>query len=432
MNSVEKPSQLSAWMLNASILLYIVWLMLPAVQATGHAATGVLAVALFCAGVLAGGPYTGRQWAWLLGSAACTALMPLILRVFLQRGSEHFLGYYVQQAMFWLPLVFVAYARMRGDRRLWRFVKWALLGCVILTTLTTIGWLIEGMLRGGRIYAYARSLGFAGEGREAYLRELMLRNIGGYDFIYAMVVALPLTCISVQRHKAWARAGFVALYAAQLAVIALSQYTYAMLFAAAITVMEVMALLMRKLSRGKMGMGASLLLGLVPLALAVLFMEPLVSLASGLCAQLGLTNFAHSFDQLLLVLRGEATEEAERFVHYQTALRGFAASPLVGGMFSSDKLLSLHSEVLDLLAGLGLLGTAAVSGMMALMGRGSLAGVTKSPDRAQLCVMAVTLFACALLGTVFYSRDILAVAALGTLLVLEGDGPSMASANANP
>lgn len=416
-----RPSAASAGLCNASILLYTFWLLLPAVQTTGRAATGVLAVALFGAGVLLDWPYLKKSWGWTLARAACAALMPLILRAFVGRGGTNFWGFYVQQAMFWFPLVFAGYARERGDARLWRSLKPLLLCVMAVTTLTTIGWLIQGMLRGGRVYAYSRSLGYAGEGREAYLKELMLRNIGGYDFIYASVAALPLTCLGIQRHRGWARAGFAALLAAQALMIVLSQYTYAMVFAAAILAVEGLALLVRGLSHGRVGMGASLLWGAAPLALLMLFSVPLARLAAGLCASLGLTNFAHSFELLLSALESGAAGPESRLTYYLTALEGFARSPLVGSLLGGEKLLGGHSDVLDLLSGVGLLGAAACGGMVWLMGRGLLHGIRKSPARAQLCMMAAAVLATALLGTVVYSRDILLVAAAGALLVLEGE-----------
>lgn len=419
--TLQKPSSLSARLANASILLYLFWLLLPAVQTTGRALTGVVAVALFGAAVIADTDYLKQSWLSTLLRAACAAAMPLLMRFFLRRGGANFAGFYVQQAMFWFPLVFAGYARERGDSRLWRWVKPLMLAVVTVTTLTTIGWLIQGMLRGGRVYAYSRSLGYAGEGREAYLKELMLRNIGGYDFIYATVVSLPLTCLGVQRSRGWARAGYGALLAAQAVMVALSQYTYAMVFTAAILVVEGVAAAARALSRGRLGMGASLLWGAAPLAVVILLREPLVSLAARVCGSLGLTNFAHSFEMLLGALQGGGLGGESRLTYYLTALEGFRQSPLVGGMLGGEPLLSLHSDLLDLLSGMGVLGAALVGGMIYLMGRGLLSGVRRSPARAQLVMMTVALFACALLGTVVYSRDILAVAAMGTLLVLEGE-----------
>ena len=121
--TLEKPSATSAGLMNASMLVYLFWLLLPAVQTTGRAATGAAAVALFGAGVLLDGTWLrAHGWRTLL-RAACAALMPVILRVFLARGGENGAGFYVQQAMFWFPVVFAGYARERGDSRLWRWVR---------------------------------------------------------------------------------------------------------------------------------------------------------------------------------------------------------------------------------------------------------------------------------------------------------------------
>ena len=201
-----KKNELSIQLIRASMWLYVIWLLLPAVQTTGGAAAGAACVALFGAGVLLDTNHLQKHWPGLLARAACAAVMPLLWWFFAGRGAA-FAGFYVQHAMFWFPLVFAGYAREKGDARLWKWLRWVLLAAVTVTVLTTIGWLIQGMLRGGRVYAYSRSLGYAGEGREAYLKELMLRNIGGYDFVYAMAAALPLTCIGIQRHHGWPRAG---------------------------------------------------------------------------------------------------------------------------------------------------------------------------------------------------------------------------------
>ena len=158
----------------ASMVLYTVWLLIPAIQTTGRAMTGCAAVVLFGLGVLLDWEYFRAHWALLVGQALCAACAPLILYFFLERGGTGFAGFYVQNAMLWFPLIYLSYSRQKNDPRLWRYWKWALLGAMALTTLTTIGWLIEGMLRGGRIYAYSRSLGYAEPGREAYLKELML------------------------------------------------------------------------------------------------------------------------------------------------------------------------------------------------------------------------------------------------------------------
>ena len=412
--------KLSNRLIRSSIWLYVFWLLLPAVQTTGRAMTGAACVGLFGLGVLLDIEMLKKQWLSLLARAACAAVMPLLMRKFMDRGGANFAGFYVQQAMFWFPLVFAGHVRTLGDRSLWKGLKWALLTAVIITLLTTTGWLIEGMfLRGDKVYAYSRSLGFAGEDDPLYLKELMLKNIGGYDFIYAMAAALPLTCIAVQGSRGGRRAAFLALIVLQTVTIVLSQYTYAMLYAAAILAVEILALLARRISKGRLSTGKSLLTGAVPLLLALVLMQPLAQLASAVCAQLGLVNFAYSFEQLGLALQGSATDTNSRLSHYLTAAEGIRQSPLFGDLLGGSQQMSYHSDLLDLLSGAGMIGLLIAAGMICLMGRGSLHGLRQSPHRAQLCLMFGTVAVIALFGTVVYSRDIPAVVMLGALCVLE-------------
>ena len=77
-----------------------------------------------------------------------------------------------------------------------------------------------------------------------------------------------------------------------------------LLFAAAILAVEGIGLAVRAASRGRVGLGASLLWGALPLAAAFLLRVPLTALAAEVCERLGLTNFAFSFRQLLLALEG--------------------------------------------------------------------------------------------------------------------------------
>ncbi len=405
----------SAFLINASMLLYVLWLLIPAAQTTGGAMAGAACVGLFGLGVLMDFDFFKQHWADLMLRALFALGLPLILRRYMDRGGPNFLGFYVQQVMFWFPLIFVGYARQKGDRRLWKHLQWILLGAVALTVCTTIGWLIQGMLRGGRVYAYSRSLGYAGEGREAYLKELMLRNIGGYDFVYAMAAALPLTCLMIQRASGTKRAAFGVLLAAQTVMIVLSQYTYAMLFAAAVLVIEGAALILRKV--WKMSLGKSMLIALSPFVLAVIFAVPLVTLAAEVCGRFGLTNFAYSFEQLLLALQGQVTGADSRLGYYLTAARGFLASPLIGG----SGLLSGHSDLMDLLSGVGLIGSALAGCMVYRMGKGSLKGLCAHPQKAHLLLSFGVVFVTALLGTVVYSRDIPTVVMLASLLILEGE-----------
>ena len=132
----------------------------------------------------------------------------------------------------------------------------------------------------------------------------------------------------------------------------------------------------------------------------------------------------------MIALEGGVTDENSRLVHYQMAVEGIRQSPLLGSLLGGEQLLSRHSDVLDVLSGCGLLGSIAVALMLWLMGRGSFRGFAQHPAKAQLCIVWISVLVTACLGTVCYSRDIMAIAALGTLLVLEGT-PTADSAGAS-
>ena len=401
----RKPGALSAALCNASMLMYTLWLLLPAVQTTLRAVTGVAAVGLFGVGVALDGQTLPRHWRSFLPRVGFALLLPLALFFLLERGGGNLPGYYAQQGMFWFAPLWCAYARERGDQRVTRWVAAAFMAALVLTTLTTIGWLVQGMLRGGKVYAYARSLGSGAPDREAYLKELMGRNIGGYDFVYASVLLLPVTFALALQWRGWRRAAAVAFYGAQLAMIGLSQYTYAILFAAAVTAMELLALLLRRVFR-RLSVGASLLWTLPFFAALWMWRVPLIRVAQGVAAGIGFQNATYSLEQLLAMLTGGAMDAGTRLDAYTVAWQGFAASPLVGSMLGGARQLGLHSDLLDLLSGLGLLGTAAFAMGAWVIGRGTLSGIGRSPQRAHLALQWALLLVCMALGTVFYSREI--------------------------
>ena len=412
-----KRSGVSAQLCNASLLLYMSWLLLPAVQNALHAVTGVAAVGLFGLGVLLDGQtFQRRPWAFLL-RVLCAATLPLALFYFLERGGGNLWGYFVQQGMFWFPPLWCAYARQRDDALLYRAVGPLWIALLAITTLTTIGWLIQGLTRGDHVYAYARSLGSGEPGRAAYLKELMGRNIGGYDFIYASVLCLPLTFYAATQAQGWKRFGWILAYVLQLAMIGLSQYTYALLFAAGLTALELLALLLRLLFR-RLGTGPSLAVAGALLAGLWLARMPLLGWAAGLTDQLGFVNASYSLHQLLQMLAGGTVDSGSRLDAYAVALQGFAASPLVGSLPGGAKSLGMHSDLFDLLSGLGLLGTALFALGAWAVGRGALRGVRACPARAQLALQGLAFLGLMALGTVFYSREIPLALCMGATLLL--------------
>ena len=121
----KSRQEIAVWLCVASMVLYTVWLLVPAIQTTGRAMTGCAAVALFALGVLLDWEYFRAHWALLVGQALCAACAPLILYFFLNRGGTGLTGFYVQNAMLWFPLIYLSYSRGKNDSRLWQYWKWA-------------------------------------------------------------------------------------------------------------------------------------------------------------------------------------------------------------------------------------------------------------------------------------------------------------------
>ncbi len=417
---MQNRRRFSAWLFTGSMLGYVVWLMLPAVQVHCKAVTGVLMLVIFAAGVLLDTETLKAHWREFALRAACAAAIPPVLLLLLNRGGTEPLGYLAQQAMFWYPLLWCALAARYTGETARKLVLFTMLAAFAVTTLTTIGWLVEGVFREeGKIYAYARSLGSGEANRQAYLNELMGRNIGGYGFVYASVFALPLT-FHLAGGKGWKRVVFTALAGLQLVMIVLSQYTYAMVFAAAITGVEAFGLLFRKIFR-KLSLGMSLLCA-VPLITALFFLRvPLVTGLSGLAQALHFDNLALSLSQLRDLLTGGAVAEGSRLEAYATSYHSFLASPWVGGIFSGQARLGMHAETLDLLAGLGILGTAGFLGLIYGAGHGVGREIWHSKITAHLLVQWAAFLAFATLDTVFYAREISLVLCLSIVFAVWTD-----------
>ncbi|MBE5778968.1 MAG: hypothetical protein E7331_06495 [Clostridiales bacterium] len=399
---------------SASMLLYSFWLLLPAVQTLGGAICGAAAVALFVAGLLLDAEEWKAHWKLLIVQGACALAMPLVLYVFLQRGGASLPGFYAQNLMLWYPLIFASYALRKEDKTLWRYAKIVLIAMMLITTLTTIGWMCQGLTVKKLFHTYPRMLGSGATDPET-ARKLMLRNIGGYDFVYAAVMAIPLLCVGIHASKGWKRVGYLGFLALVLVMIVMSQYTYAMVYAAIVLVVELTALAVRKIFRIKLG--TSLLIGLLSLVIIFLLREPIVSLGIWSADKLKMREMRNNLRRLLKMLQGTSIATGNRLDHYVLAWEGFKASPVIGTLFTAEKQLSQHSELLDLLSGMGVVGTALVGIMIGIMQQGLWKGAKKSTMFPHLVLMGAALLMLSTFGTSFYSRDVYLVYAMGLLLV---------------
>lgn len=179
-------------------------------------------------------------------------------------------------------------------------------------------------------------------------------NIGGYDIVYCVVLAITLYCLVIEKKVTTGIKKFleIFIFIISLIFIVKTQYTTAMLLG---IVSFGMIILIRKFDLKRLGILA--LLGLV-----------ILSVYKGEISN-GLIKASYSIESQSISQRleelgkaldgGKVTGEdmTERGNAYGKSIEAFLEHPVLGTWISSDNIeLGGHSTVLDLMAGVGLPG----------------------------------------------------------------------------
>ena len=417
------------------MLLYIVWLFLPVVQRLTGLRAGLATLALFGIGLLLDQDYLRVKGPELFLRVCAAVLLPLYAFCAMYRGDE-FLPFLCQNGMFWFPAIYCAYARFKGGKWLSRYVAWALLATLTVTALTTTGW--DLYCRFQHIDSYSRyvSMGWVSEEKANFI---MLRNIGNYDFVYSLLLALPLVCALAHQERGalrWAWMG-----AAALVIVTLVAADYALALLAALVVLLVMLLgallrILTRKSRHPLSVGQSFLCTVPVLVLIAVFRNQLIDAGAWLFTLLGLRNVADAFVEMKLVFGGQSSQIANadsRLIFFGYAWNSFAASPWIGSMGRSAATnasqtlaqhyaalgVSGHSDVLDVLSGMGLYGAVMMPLLIYTACHGAMKGVRKSPSFPYVALMLCVLFAICCGTTVLYSRENMVIVCVGTLLLTQ-------------
>lgn len=270
----------------------------------------------------------------------------LLLQYFTVYRGQPFLERMINGFIAWLPGLIAIYANYYCDKK---FLKSYLQVGTLLLTLTSIT-----TIRGLAVYPNAsRELA---SGTALYDTEIYTRqNIGGFEFIYALVIFIPI-CIWLIKHteKVWKIINYICLIIILMCIYE-SQYTTALI----ISLVTLMAII---LCQGKY------LTGVVFMAVVVMLVlsgKNLTSILSNFFEFLSDNiKFEYVSDRLLQVsqvLAGQKVEtdtSTERIDFYKTCWESFKENPIFGqNIFGFDsKNISGHSFILDILAGSGLLG----------------------------------------------------------------------------
>ena len=410
--------KISNYLVKGAFTGFIIWLLLPAIQTTLGALGGILFTILFALGVILDAQFIKKNGIKFALAVIFVAIMPVLFYKFMGKGGTNFIGYYVQQGLFFVPFLYAYYSYCKKNTFFTTQIKLVFLIALTITLLTSIYWLVEGMLRDGPIYAYARSLGYAGEGREAYLKELMLRNIGGYGMVYMNVMLLPITFYSLQVNKGKIKLAAIILFVLQIVYIFLAQYTYAMVYTLLMLVMWFFAKIIYKCSRKKLSYGYCQIISLVILISLVFVKDILLSFAIYVSDMLTMSNISFSLNSLNEALKGTLITENTRLIAYQTSIQGITQSPWLGSLINSNFQLGLHSDVLDAISAFGIIGSLVLYVLFKLLFLNNKKTLPKSSIvyyRTHLVVFIVI----ATFGTILYSNEI-AIALVFAPVLLQG------------
>lgn len=260
--------------------------------------------------------------------------------------NEEFFMWLVDGIIVWLPCIIALYIKENNNEK---FVKNYLQTYIIVTTITSITTIIG-------LIMYPTASRELASGTEIYdTTKYTIRNIGGYQHIYALVVLLPILMWLIKRtEKAWRIVNVVTLLI-NLYCIYRSQYTIAIIITAIIVVLTI-------LKRFKKIMIVTMiLLGAILSFNSSGIMERLSSGFKYVSEHIGMEYVGDRLLQVSQLLDGAVIHtdtSAERIDHYKHCLEKFSESPIVGhNMWGfSEENISGHSMILDTMSGMGMLG----------------------------------------------------------------------------
>ena len=444
--------KISKLLTNGSLILYLVWILLPSATALGHSYPGVLSIFLFLIGVVLDKSTFKAHWRLFLLQGFGILVLSLANVLFLRHGGDNKRAQFIQAVQFFFPMMAASYFRLDQCRKLFPGIKKLLFLLVILTSLTTLAWNGYGMLspdEKSMVSAYSRIVaGGYTTVEERYA--LQLRNIGGMYFIYGLSASIPFLCCGIQHTKGRKRLALSGVLVLFLLTVATAQFTFATLFAVFVLALEAAAGLVRLISKGRINRWLSLGIGFFPMVLVLFFLTPLVDGAYSFACEHGLTFIRNSLQALGEVTDGgigsfwQSVKDAfgsiranppsgiendgagwndvGRLNLYLYSILGFTKSPLIGSLFSTTHWIGYHSDILDSLSGCGLAGTALLGAALWLVGKGTLKPTMGKKTDIHVFLVLTECFLMALLNPVVCGRELTAMLMAGMLFLPQEEG----------
>lgn len=267
------------------------------------------------------------------------ALLFVGLCYFGSRQTVSLPNYVFANFLFWIPFLFMYNRCLVRDDSFRRFLSRFILVLFIVTATTTLFGLIQDPMV-SRFLATGQTDGYG-------LRGYSIRNVGDYNFIYSLVIMLPMLI------GAWRLTGIKhgqLLIALLLSLVCLVRAQYSIALIISVIALS-MAILVKRFSPMKLCL---IVIVEFMLLLALYALLPsIIDLVSNLGPSASFIRYRLS--DTFAVINSDSIFGLDRVQRLIMSLNVFLENPITGNLFASNMAeLGNHSTVLDLLGEMGI------------------------------------------------------------------------------
>lgn len=340
-----KFSQRNQLYILISLCLYLTYVILPIIPVILPSIIRysilLLIICFFLVGIIS----SGKNIALKVISICCLIFIFITSMYFgkWKHSGVNFVSYIINAYMFWFPFIFSIIIRKYDINKKNKILRY-LIFLIAITIITTI--------IGNHTYESASRI-LATSSNGVYKNQILQyskMNIGGYDFIYGLVVIMPYFFYCIQERKN--EYLFVILTLMSIYTIVLTQFTFAV---GLVCVFFIMLWVFKNKKYYLRFLGVFIMM-LIFFVLKKQMLIILYSIQSGLFSKgfLFLADRMESVIDMLFStkLTGDALLRKEL---YFKSINAFLKCPIIGNIFEYHEL-GGHSEILDIAGGTGVFG----------------------------------------------------------------------------
>lgn len=332
-----------------SLIVYFLYLMMPLLRCYLPQSARYVVYLITLSGAIGGALYWDfEEWQSIIINIFAVAIFSLMNYFGKWNGRISLISFLLESFLFWAGLFYLINLKnvTRGDSLL--FTKVFTIFIFITITSTIVGNVM-----------HPNASRFLATNTNADISYSRL-NIGGYDFIYGIVILLPFFIYFFRVLHGLRRIAALGLVALTLIACFFTEYTTAVIICLIILMIE----LLRNI-KNKVLFWSSLI---VVIALLIILRKPFSDLLLTIrdfSLGRGLESIAERIDDIrnAVLNRTASGDAAIRSSQYAKSFQSFLNNPLIGGI-GQESNLGGHSEILDILGGTGLIGFAIFASLL--------------------------------------------------------------------